>query len=105
MRPLEPMASEPGGEALVQQAVESARRAGAQYADARLTRTVTHNYGFADNFPMREREEIGIGVRALVNGYWGFSACPDMEPEDVDELARAAVAQATVNARDAVTRT
>ena len=82
---------------LAQRAVEVARGAGAQYADAHLTRTVQHPYHFrrlAD-----EDETVGVGVRALVNGYWGFAACPSGDTSAVEHLAQDAVAQATMNAR------
>lgn len=93
-----------GREELAQQAVDAARRAGAQYAEARLTSTVRHYYSFGDN-AVGDLEDVGIGVRALVNGYWGFSACPSGDTTAVERLARAAVAQAAVNARGAVSRT
>jgi TldD protein len=41
----------------------------------------------------------------LVNGYWGFSAYPSGDRATAEQLARDAVAQATVNGRGAVPRT
>jgi TldD protein len=89
---------------LAQRAVDAAKQAGAQYADARLTRTVQHKYSFG-NYNLWDQEETGIGVRALVNGYWGFVASPSVDMMGAERLARAAVAQATVNARGALPRT
>jgi TldD protein len=52
-----------------------------------------------------DREETGIGVRALVNGYWGFAATPSGDRAAVERLARMATAQAAVNAKGALPRT
>jgi TldD protein len=84
-------------ETLAQQAVDAAMRAGAQYADARLTRNVVHRIGFAEIDGWQER--TGVGVRALVNGYWGFAATPSGARPDVEQLARDAVAQAKLYAQ------
>lgn len=93
-------------QALAQRAVDAARAAGAAYADARLTRVVRHDYGVAGSGrnggvpPFHEDDEyVGVGVRALVNGYWGFSASAVIEPDEVVRLARDAVAQAKENAK------
>jgi TldD protein len=91
-------------EALAQWAVDAAMHAGAQYADVRLTRTVQHHYSFGGT-ALGDWEDVGIGVRALVNGYWGFAAYPSGDRALVEQLARDAVAQATANGRGAVTRT
>lgn len=85
--------------ALVQHAIDAARAAGASYADARITRTVQHRYGFQDGFFDEDRELLGFGVRALVNGYWGFAASPVWTTDEAARLATAAVAQARVNAQ------
>jgi TldD protein len=45
-----------------------------------------------------DRESLAIGVRALVNGYWGFAASPLWTDEDAVRLAREATAQAKANA-------
>jgi TldD protein len=89
---------------LAQRAVDAARTAGAQYADARLTRTVQHHYWLPNGFFDEDVELVGMGVRALVHGYWGFTACPLWlsEPDreaTVVQLAQDAVAQARVNAQ------
>ena len=82
-----------------QQAVEVARAAGAQYAEARLTRTMQQAIS-ADSI-RDEVELVGAGVRALVGGAWGFAACPMWASASTDTLAwlaREAVAQAKVSA-------
>ncbi|HXC24489.1 MAG TPA: metallopeptidase TldD-related protein [Gemmatimonadaceae bacterium] len=90
-----------------QRAVEAAQAAGASYADARFTRTTQQSYsplGGGVLEPNEDTELVGVGVRAVVNGYWGFAACPlwvsaSTGAETVVRLARTAVAQAQVNAR------
>jgi TldD protein len=93
-----------GGIALAQAAVDAAMHAGAQYADARVTRTTQHGYGFGFS-DIRDVEDIGFGVRVLVNGYWGFSAAPSGDRTAVERLARDAVDQAKADAGGAPPRT
>src|SRR5262245_42998593 len=85
--------------ALAQKAVEAAKAAGASYADARIARYRSQAVqtrerrvqGLSDN------ETAGIGVRALVNGAWGFAATADLSPDAVVAIARSAVDQAKAN--------
>jgi TldD protein len=84
---------------LCRRAVDAARAGGAQYADARIARYRSQGVqtrerrvqGLSDN------ETAGIGVRALVNGAWGFAATAELTPDSVTEVARAAIAQARAN--------
>jgi TldD protein len=83
--------------ALAMRAIDAARHAGATYAEARVTRTVMQEFSGAALSV--DRESLGIGVRALVHGAWGFAASPYWTLEEAAILARGAVAQATVNAK------
>ena len=85
---------------LAQQGVDAARTAGAQYADARLTRVVSHRY-YCGTFNLlgEDTEMLGVGIRALFNGYWGFAASTIMTPDAIASVARDAVAQARENAK------
>ena len=85
---------------LAQQAVDAARSAGAQYADVRLTRTVGHSYEMqSDAYHFAaDTERIGVGVRALANGAWGFASGAFWDVDTVATLARDAVTQAKTNA-------
>jgi TldD protein len=84
-------------------ALEAAKSAGAVYADVRFS------YDQAESlFPFvgptypgpRRTEHIGWGVRALVNGYWGFAGLDGVATtDDAATLGRAATAQATNAAR------
>jgi TldD protein len=42
---------------------------------------------------------IGIGVRALINGYWGFASSPVWTDDETVRLGREAASQAALNAR------
>jgi TldD protein len=79
--------------ALAARAVDAARSAGADYADARLTLTRQQIPGDS------EGEDRGFGVRVLVHGYWGFLASAVWTPDEAARLARAAVAQANAHRR------
>lgn len=86
---------------VARQAVELARRAGADYADARLVTEETESLTVRN----QEMEGIdrsrsqGVGVRVLVNGYWGFAATARTEEPEVERTARLAVAIARAAAR------
>jgi TldD protein len=80
-------------------ALDAARSAGATYADIRFTRNRTQSLftreqrvqGLVDN------ETMGFGIRALVNGAWGFAASRDMTREEIARVARQAAQQAKAN--------
>lgn len=81
---------------LVQRAIDAAHSAGATYADVRLTYTkqrIQRNtvMGILDG------EYLHAGVRALVNGYWGFAASPVWTHDEMVRLGQEAVHQAKVN--------
>ncbi len=81
---------------LVLQAVDAARSAGARYAEARVTRTVSQI--FVGSQVQSDSEHLAIGVRVLVGGAWGFAASSYWELEEASTLARDAVEQARINA-------
>lgn len=78
--------------------IDAAIGAGASYTDVRLT----HTFSF-DLYPLaavdeRDREEITIGIRALVNGYWGFASSTVWSREEAVRLGEEAARQAKTNA-------
>lgn len=83
--------------ALVLRAVEAGRAAGASFVDARVTRIVQQAQ--ANEIAWRDREQIQMGVRAFVNGVWGFASSPYCDLEEAVFLARAAVSQAKINSQ------
>ena len=67
---------------LLMESLNAAKSGGASYADARIGR-------YLQNFVVTREQQItnvvdtdsiGIGVRALVNGAWGFAASRDLRP-------------------------
>jgi TldD protein len=83
--------------ALAARAIDAARAAGAAYADVRLTLTRTQT--FMNAYPLQEVEEHGVGIRVLVNGYWGFLGSALWTADEMARLAREAVAQAQAHSR------
>ncbi len=75
-------------------ALETARLRGADYADVRLIRYRRQNIiaedlnlsGFVDS------EDIGLGVRVLVDGAWGFTGTSSLSREAIQQAAAEAVA-------------
>jgi TldD protein len=86
---------------VVQQAVEAARRAGADYADARFVSEESESLTVKN----QEMEGIdralsqGVGIRVLVNGYWGFAATARTEEAEIDRTAQLAVSIAKAASR------
>ncbi|MFN2543692.1 MAG: TldD/PmbA family protein [Actinomycetota bacterium] len=82
-------------------AVDAATRAGADYADARLVIEESESLTVKN----QEMEGIdrahseGVGVRVLVNGFWGFAATARQEEAEVVRIAELAVAIARAAAR------
>jgi TldD protein len=81
---------------IAKQAVEAARRAGADYADVRVGTDETE----AITVRNQEMEGIdrsvstGVGIRVLVGGRWGFAATSRLEEEEIERTAQQAVAVA-----------
>jgi len=76
-------------------ALDTARSAGASYADVRLSHTRERRTSMADT---GDDESMEVGVRALVDGYWGFASGAVWSPDEMARLGREAVHQAKVNA-------
>jgi TldD protein len=82
-------------------AVEAATKAGAGYADARL---VTEE---SESLTVKNQEmegidrahTVGVGIRVLVNGFWGFAATARLEDAEVTRTAELAVSIARAAAR------
>jgi len=74
-------------------AVDAAQKAGATFVDARANRTVREEL-LLRNGELAEAdapEEVGMGVRALVDGAWGFAASPGSGAALAEDLAARAV--------------
>ncbi|HEY0995315.1 MAG TPA: TldD/PmbA family protein [Gemmatimonadaceae bacterium] len=84
---------------LLAAALGAAKAGGASFADARIGR-------YRNNFVLTREQQIvnvvdldslGMGVRALVNGTWGFAATRELTTDGVAKAAREAVAIAKAN--------
>ncbi|HEU4643137.1 MAG TPA: metallopeptidase TldD-related protein [Gemmatimonadaceae bacterium] len=91
-----PPIDDPRLKELVARGLDAARGAGAAYADVRLTHARKRD--FRGGPVVSEVEEMVVGVRALVDGYWGFASGPVWSPDEMARLGREATAQARTNA-------
>lgn len=82
-------------------ALDAASLAGASYADARVvlerSETVSVRTGRVD--AIGSSETLGLGVRVITDGAWGFAATADLSPDAIRLAAREAVALARAAAR------
>jgi TldD protein len=78
----------------IDRALDAATADGASYADARVVERrmegLTVKNGALE--AASSNESLGLGVRVLVDGAWGFSSSASLEPADVERVAREAVA-------------
>jgi TldD protein len=86
---------------VAKQAVEAAKAAGADYVDGRVVVEESESLTVRN----QEMEGIdrsssdGLGIRVLVNGYWGFAATARLEAEEIDRTAALAVEVARAASR------
>jgi TldD protein len=78
---------------LASKALDAAQSAGAQYADVRFTLTQSEQVSGM----LYETEHVAVGVRALVNGAWGFVSGPSWTGAEVTRLGAQAAQQAAKN--------
>jgi len=85
---------------LAHAAIETARRRGASYADARVmdirSRDLSTKNGEVGT--LGEVESLGIGIRVIARGAWGFASTDRMTREGVSGCAARAVAIAHASA-------
>lgn len=81
-------------------ALETAKRRGATYADVRVMdirhRDISTKNGEVGT--LSESESLGIGIRVIANGSWGFASTDRLTREAVQECAAEAVAIAKASA-------
>jgi TldD protein len=85
---------------LAQEALSAARDAGADYADVRFLRMKRQNLQTEDQrvAGIKDSEELGFGVRAIAQGAWGFAGSGIVTKQEVQKVARQAVAIAKASA-------
>ncbi|MBD3286110.1 TldD/PmbA family protein [candidate division WOR-3 bacterium] len=81
---------------LAQRAVDTAKHAGADYADARVLRVRNQQIQVLDLSPksIGDRTDAGIGIRVLKDGAWGFASISRVDKRSAEKVAREAVAVA-----------
>jgi TldD protein len=79
--------------ALADAALTRARERGAQHADLRVERIVTQTISLRDGAVTGVGDEtvVGLAVRVLVDGVWGFASHGDLTPERAAATAEQAV--------------
>ncbi len=86
--------------ALVHRGIDAARSAGAVYTDVRLTHQRKRSFNCTNVTcgGVHDTEALTVGIRALVDGYWGFSSSPLWKADEMVRLGVEAVSQAKSNA-------
>jgi len=81
---------------IIAEALDAAAIAGATYADARVVETreqeLSVRTGRVD--AIGSSESLGLGIRVIADGAWGFAATADMSGDGIGTAAREAVALA-----------
>jgi TldD protein len=97
--PAEPAAMDPAVRELLLEALDAARRSGAEFADARIARSRTSSVSTREQqiVNVAEGDTMGLGVRVLVQGTWGFGATRTLTRDGAGAAARDAVAIARAN--------
>ncbi len=78
---------------LIYEALDTAQRLGAEYADVRGMRFRRQQLSVHDLRPheIRDNEELGFGVRVLYDGAWEFAASSILALEEARRVAAEAV--------------
>jgi TldD protein len=86
--------------ALAMRALDAAKSAGASYADVRVNRNRSQFVSTRERqiTGLADDETMGIGIRVIAGGAWGFAATGTLTSDDVERAARQAVQQAKANA-------
>ncbi|MFO0229114.1 PmbA/TldA family metallopeptidase, partial [Gemmatimonas sp.] len=89
---------------LMMEALDAAKRAGASWADVRISRNRNNSVQTREKqvTDVVDADTMGCGVRVLVDGCWGFAATQELSKTGVGLAAQEAVAIAKANrlARD-----
>jgi TldD protein len=86
--------------ALADAALQRARDLGAEHADFRAERIIGQEIGLSDGRleTLHDTDTVGLAVRVVVDGTWGFAAADDMTIQAAVRAAAAAVDVARVAA-------
>src|SRR6202046_2355903 len=74
---------------LALEALDSAQRPGASYADVRVIESRDRELGTKNGKPgqVSADESVGIGIRVLADGCWGFAATDDLTRPGIESAA------------------
>lgn len=97
---LHPVSQSPSEREITAQAIDCLKKAGVDFGDLRLGYELFRRVGCSDvNLSNHSiTSTSGLGVRALVKGYWGFSATSDLSAQGVQTCVNRAVRLATAAA-------
>jgi TldD protein len=86
---------------LADAALNTAKGAGASYADVRIGRYLNQSIFTREKQVQNiaNGESFGAGVRVIANGSWGFAATNDVSDKGLTKAAQLAVAMAKANAK------
>ena len=81
-------------------AISIGKSLGASHIDVRIERTQTGRLGIRNTATETQSDErvMGVGVRVIVDGCWGFASSPAIDAEVAKGLAAKAVAMAKMSA-------
>jgi len=87
--------------AIADTAMTAATGAGATYCDVRIGRYLNQSVitREANVQNVTNTESVGVGIRVIANGTWGFAATREMDSASVAAAAREAVAVAKANSK------
>lgn len=79
--------------AVADAALSAARAAGVEHADVRVHRLLTQSIRLRDGKvqSVSDSDEVGVAVRVIVDGTWGFASHAEVSPAVASSLARQAV--------------
>jgi TldD protein len=82
-------------------ALNAAKGAGASYADVRIQRTLNQGIFTREKQVQNigSTETMGVGIRVIANGTWGFAATNQMTDAGIAKAAQQAVAIAKANSK------
>jgi TldD protein len=82
-------------------ALNAAKSAGASYADVRIQRTLNQGIFTREKQVQNigSTETMGVGIRVIANGTWGFAATNQMTDAGIAKAAQQAVAIAKANSK------
>ena len=85
---------------LADAALAQAKALGAQHADFRAERIKGQHIGLSDGTPQTlfDTDDLGLAVRVIVDGTWGFASAVDLTADAAALAARQAVEVAQVAA-------